>query len=93
MIACWHALKDRTILWGADVDPLELIFGGDLAFDEVANLGVDITELLADITPPVHLELQDFQRSCLGLRHRWDQLSALPLEPSGLALKRGEAVS
>ena len=52
-------------LRGADVDALQLVLGGDLAFDQFADLGLDLAQVLADLAAQVAVDLQDLQ---LGLR-------------------------
>ena len=86
--------QHNAVLRGADVDALELIFGGDLALDEFAELGVDLAHVLGDLAAQVLIDLDDLQLSlgdlAFGLGDGGDQLPAFALEPRAVALERGE---
>ncbi len=90
----YRQLEHRTVLRGANLDALELVLGGDLAFDELANLGLDLAHLLGDIAAQILIDLDDLQLGlgdlAFDLGRAGDQLSAFPLEPRLLALQRGE---
>ena len=42
-------LVHHAVLRRADVDALELVLGRDLALDQLADLGLDLAQLLADL--------------------------------------------
>ena len=79
----------------ADVDALELVFGGDFLLDEFGGLAANVGEVLADLGAHVLVDLQDLDLGlgdlALGLRDRGDKLSALAFEARLLALQRGDA--
>ena len=57
-------LQHHAVLRRADVDPPQLIFGGDLALDELADLVVGLAQILGDLADQVLVDLDDLQ---LGL--------------------------
>src|SRR5205814_6529719 len=73
---------------------LELVLRGDLALDELADLGLDLAHLLGDVAAQVLIDLDDLQLGlgdlALDLGRRGDQLAAFALEPRLLALERRE---
>ncbi len=91
---CTFDFEHGAVLRGADVDALELVLGRDLAFDEFAELGVDLAHVLGDFAAQILIDLDDLQLGlgdlALGLRDRSNQLPALALEPRAVALKRGQ---
>jgi hypothetical protein len=58
-------LKDGSVLWGADVDTLELVFGRDFALDELADLAINLAQFLGDVAGDILIYLQNLQ-GCLG---------------------------
>ena len=78
-------LEHHAVLRRADVDALELVFGGDLALDELADLAVDLAHFLGDLAAQVLVDLDDLQFGlrdlAVGLGDCGDQLPALALEP------------
>ena len=87
-------LVHHAVLRRADVDALELVLGRDLALDELADLAVDLAQVLGDLAAQILIDLQDLQLDlgdlALGLGGRRDELAALALEPRRLALERGQ---
>ena len=79
----------------ADVDPLQLVLGRDLALDELRDLGLDLAQLLHHLGAHLLVDLDDLQRGlgdlALGLRDAGDDLAALALEARRLALERRQA--
>ena len=53
-------LENGPILWRADIDALQLVFGRDLAFDEFADLGIDLAHLLGDFAAEILVYLYYF---------------------------------
>ncbi len=91
---CTVDCSDHAVLRRADVDPPQLVFGGDLALDEFADLVVGLAQILGDVADHVLVDLDDLQLGlgdlALGLRARGDELRALAVEPGGVALQRGQ---
>jgi hypothetical protein len=87
-------LEHGSVLWGANLDALELVLGGDLALDEFADLAVHFAQFLGDLAGEFLVYLQDLQGGfgdlAFGLRRRRDQLTAFAVEPGRLALEGGE---
>src|SRR5262249_36781521 len=87
-------LKHGSVLRGTNVDALELVFGGDLALDDLADLAVHFAQFLGNLAGEVLVYLQDlqggFRNLAFGLRRRRDQLTAFAIEPRRLALEGGE---
>ena len=83
-----------AVLRGADVDPPQLVFGRDLALDQLADLVVGLAQILGDFADHVLVDLDDLQFGlgdlALGLGPRGDVLRALAVEPRGVALQRGQ---
>ena len=88
-------LQHHAVLRRADVDPAQLVFGGDLALDEFADLVVGLAQILGDFADHVLVDLDDLQFGlgdlALGLRARGDVLRPLAGQPRGVALQRGQA--
>ena len=87
-------LEYGAVLRRADVDALELILGGDLALDELADLAVDLARLLGDLAAEIAIDLQDLQlglgdlaADLGGLR---DQLPGFAFQARRLALQFGQ---
>ena len=87
-------LVDDAVLRRANVDALELVLGGDLAFLELGGLGAHLAQLLGHIRLDLLVDLEDLQLGladlALGLGDARLQRSALALEPRGVAFERGE---
>ena len=87
-------LEHHAVLRRADVDALELILGGDLALDELADLAVDLAGLLGDLAAQVPVDLDDLQLGlgdlAGGLRGLRDQLPGFALQPRRRALELGQ---
>ena len=85
-------LQHHAVLRGADVDPPQLVFRGDLAFDELADLVVGLAQILGDVADHILVDLDDLQFGlgdlALGLRARGDVLRPLAGEPGRVALER-----
>ncbi len=85
-----------AILRGANVDPLELVFGGHLALDEFAEPAVELAQLLRHLAGEVLIDLQDLQLDLADLaarlRHREHRLRPLAGQPRGFALERDQPV-
>ena len=54
---------NRSIPWGPDINPLELILSCDLSLDQLRNLASKLGELLADLGPKILVDLQDLELS------------------------------
>jgi len=87
-------LLDDAVLRRADVDAAELVLGGDLAFDQFADLVLGLAQVLGDLAHHVLVDLDDLQLGlgdlALGLGARGDVLRALAGEPCPIALQRRE---
>ena len=74
----------------ADIDPLQLVFGGHAALPQFRLLGLDIAHLLADFRLEVLIELDDLQfglgNPALGPGDISDQHRAFAVESRCLAL-------
>ena len=85
-----------AVLRRADIDALELVFGGHLALDEFAVFGVDFAHVLGDLAAQILVDLDDLQlglaRLALGLSDRGQQLPALAFDAGGVALERSHSV-
>ena len=83
-----------AVLRRADVDALELVLGGDLALDELADLAVDLARLLGDLAAQIAVDLDDLQFGlrdlACGLRGLRDQLRGFALQPHRLAFELGQ---
>jgi hypothetical protein len=88
-------LQHDAVLRRADVDAAQLILGGDLALDELADLVDGLAQVLGDLADHVLVDLDDLQFGlgdlALGLRARGDVLRALAGQAGQVALQRGEA--
>src|SRR5262249_29405209 len=89
-------LKNASILWGANVDAFELIFGRDFALDELADFSIDLAQFLGDLAGKILIYLQNLQRGfgdlAFGLRRGRNQLTAFTVEPRRLALECREPI-
>ena len=87
-------LEHHAVLRRADVDALELILGGDLAFDEFADLAVDFARLLGHFAAQIAVDLDDLQFGfgdlAGGLGGLRDQLPRFALQPRRRALELGQ---
>ena len=88
-------LQHDAVLRRADVDAAQLILGGDLALDELADLVVGLAQILGDLADHVLVDLDDLQLG-LGdlaprLRPRGDVLRALARQPGKVALQHRQA--
>src|SRR5215213_8645877 len=85
-------LVHHAVLRSADIDPLELVLGGNLLLDQFGDLAANLRKVLADLGAHVLLDLQSLNLRlgdlALGLRDRCDELSSLPLEPRLYAFQR-----
>ena len=74
-------LQHHAVLRGADVGPPQLVFGGDLALDEFADLVVGLAQILGDVADHILVDLNDLQFGfgdlALGLRARRNVLRPL----------------
>ena len=85
-------LMHHPTLRRTDVDALELVFGGDLLFNQFGGLAANVREVLADLGAHVLIDLQDLDLGlgdlALGLRDRGHELPALAFEARLLAFER-----
>ena len=83
---------DHSVLRGADVDASQLVFGGDLAFDELRDLALHFGDFLCHLGSKVLIDLEDLQLDLRGpalrLSGRRDELPALALKSCRVPLKR-----
>jgi len=89
-------LKNASVLRGANVDSLKLVLGRDFALDKLADLAVDLAQLLRDVAGNILIYLENLQRGlgdlAFGLRRGRDQLATFAVEPGRLAFKCREPV-
>ena len=89
-------LMDDAVLRGADIDALELVFGGHLALDEFAKPAVKLAQFLRHLAAEVLIDLEDlkldFADLAAGLRHRKHGLRALAVQSCGFAFERDQPV-
>ncbi len=87
-------LQHHAVLRGADVGPPQLVFGGDLALDEFADLVVGLAQILGHVADHVLIDLDDLQFGfgdlALGLGARSNVLRPLAGQSCGVALERGQ---
>jgi hypothetical protein len=92
----YRELEHGAVLWCADIDPLQLVFGLKLALDEFADFGVDLAHLLRDLTAEVLVDLNDLERDfgdlSSGLRDGSLQLGLFAIEPGRLPLQQRKAI-
>ena len=84
-------LKNGAILRRADIGAFELVERRNFAFDEFADLGIDLAHFLRDFAGEILVDLDNLQlKFCdlaFGLRGRSDQLPALAIKPRCFALE------
>src|SRR5262245_11923035 len=88
-------LQNNAIKRRADVDTSKLIFGGDLALDQFADLVVDLAKLFRNFGFEIPADLQDLKLGFgdlpLNTRDRGDELSPVTFEPRCVTLELCEA--
>jgi hypothetical protein len=89
-------LVHGPVLGRPDVDPLQLVFGRDLAFDVFRQLALDLAQFARDLAAQILVDLDDLELGLadlsLGLGGRGDERTALAFETSGVALERRHAL-
>ncbi len=88
-------LQHHAVLRRADVDAAQLVLGGDLALDELADLVGGLTQILGDLAGHVLVDLDDLQLGfgdlAPGLGARGDVLPAFAVQPRGVAFQLRQA--
>ena len=86
-----RGLQHHAGLRGSDVDPTQLVFGRDLALDELTDLVVGLAQILGDLADHILVDLNDLQFGlgdlALGLRLRCNVLRPLAGQPGRVALQ------
>src|SRR5262245_45054994 len=89
-------LMHHPVLGCADFDALELVFGRDLALDELADLGVNLAQFARHLAAEILINLDDLQLDLADLATRLgysrDRLCTLALEARCLSFKRDQSI-
>ncbi|MEY9250897.1 hypothetical protein ABH990_001895 [Bradyrhizobium ottawaense] len=89
-----RGLQHHAVLRRADVDAAKLVFGGNLALDQLADLVVGLAQILGDLAHHVLVDLDDLELGlrdlALGLGARSDVLRAFAVETGRVAFELGQ---